>query len=137
MNGLESSHINQKGKLKREGTKTLGPVPDLEEHVQPDWWRRIFNSTYLKTDADVVDDQSITAQEIEAFSLALKLSPQDRILDLCCGQGRHSLELTREGFENVEGLDRSRYLIQRARSSAKKENLKVVFREGDARKLPY
>ncbi|MDY6967013.1 MAG: class I SAM-dependent methyltransferase, partial [Halobacteriota archaeon] len=80
---------------------------------------------------------SITAQEIEAFSLALKLSPQDRILDLCCGQGRHSLELTREGFENVEGLDRSRYLIQRARSSAKKENLKVVFREGDARKLPY
>ena len=133
----EYGHNIQKGKSKGEGVKSLGPVPDLEEHVQPDWWRRIFNSTYLKTDADVIEDQRITSQEIEAFSSILKLSPEERILDLCCGQGRHSLELTRKGFENVEGLDRSHYLIQRARSSAKKENLKVIFREGDARKLPY
>ena len=133
----EYGHNIQKEKSKGECVKSLGPVPDLEEHVQPDWWRRIFNSTYLKTDADVVEDQRITSQEIEAFSEILKLSPEDKILDLCCGHGRHSLELTRKGFEYVEGLDRSRYLIQRARSSAKKENLKVIFREGDARKLPY
>jgi len=37
----------------------------------------------------------------------------------------------------VEGLDRSRYLIQKARALSKKENLSVKFREGDARKLPY
>lgn len=118
-------------------TRCLGPVPDLEEHVHRDWWNRIFNSLYLKTDADVIDDQDISCHEVEVFSNILKLSLDDRILDLCCGQGRHSLELARRGFRNVEGIDRSHYLIQRAKTSARKENLNVRFREGDARKLPY
>jgi D-alanine-D-alanine ligase len=124
-------------KLLPSGPKSLGPVPDLEEHVQPDWWRYIFNSIYLKTDGDVIDDAHITVREIDVFTDILKLSTQDKILDLCCGQGRASLELARRGFGNVEGLDRSRYLIQKARAQSKKENLSVKFREGDARKLPY
>jgi len=37
----------------------------------------------------------------------------------------------------VEGLDRSHYLIQKAKERAKSESLSVKFREGDARKLPY
>lgn len=116
---------------------TLGPVPDLEEHVHPDWWRGIFNSLYLKTDADVVEDQSITREETAMFADLLKLSPDDRILDLCCGQGRHSMELARRGLKNVEGIDRSHYLIQRAKQTAQQQGLSVRFREGDARKLPY
>lgn len=119
------------------GTKPLGPVSNLEEHVRPDWWRRIFNSIYLKTDADVVDNQTNTQKEVDLFSTLLRLSPEDRILDLCCGQGRHCLELARRGFKNVEGLDRSHYLIQRAKAHAKKEGLALRFREGDARRLPY
>ncbi|MBP2030827.1 D-alanine-D-alanine ligase [Methanohalophilus levihalophilus] len=117
--------------------RTLGPVSHLEEHVRPDWWRHIFNSLYLKTDADVVDDENITKDEIDLFVSALKLDQNERIVDLCCGQGRHTLELVRRGYKNVEGLDRSRYLIQRAKTKARKENLHVRFREGDARKTPY
>jgi len=117
--------------------RILGPVANLEEYVRPDWWRHIFNSLYLKTDADIVDDQKITLQEVDLFSEILKPSPEDRILGLCCGQGRHSLELARRGFKFVEGLDRSHYLIQKAKLSAKKGVLNVRFREGDARKLPY
>src|SRR3989344_5088879 len=62
-------------------------------------------------------------------------SLDDKILDLCCGQGRHSLELTRREYKNIEGLDRSHYLIQRAKNTAKKDGLNIKFREGDARKL--
>ena len=40
--------------------KTIGPIANLEQHLQPDWWKRIFNSMYLKTDADVVEDNQIT-----------------------------------------------------------------------------
>jgi len=127
-------HRREKGPA---ATKWLGPVIDLEEHVQPDWWRRIFNSIYLKTDADVVDDQHITRKEVDLFSEILRLSPEDKILDLCCGQGRHSLELARRGFQNVEGLDRSHYLVQKAKVGAKREGLNVRYREGDARKIPY
>ncbi|MFX0163143.1 MAG: methyltransferase domain-containing protein [Candidatus Hodarchaeota archaeon] len=132
--GKKPQKRGEKGEQKR---KTLGPVQNLEEYVSTDWWRRIFNATYLKTDADVVDDQKITRREVDLFSEILNLSPKDKVLDLCCGQGRHSLELVRQGFENVEGLDRSHYLIQKAKAVAKKEGLKVRFREGDARKLPY
>ncbi len=55
--------------------KTLGPVPNLEEHVHPDWWRRIFNSIYLKTDADVVDDQNTTKKEVDYFSPSCSTTP--------------------------------------------------------------
>jgi D-alanine-D-alanine ligase len=37
----------------------------------------------------------------------------------------------------VHGLDRSHYLITRARNIARKEGLSVTFKEGDARKLPF
>ncbi|MGD9107479.1 MAG: methyltransferase domain-containing protein, partial [Desulfobacterales bacterium] len=114
----------------------LGPVDSLEDYVQPDWWRNIFNSLYLKTDADVVEDLNITRKEVDLFSKILNVATEDTILDLCCGQGRHVLELARRKYK-VEGLDRSRYLIQKAKTSAKKENLNVKFREGDARKLPF
>jgi D-alanine-D-alanine ligase len=122
-NEAATNHPHRRGKGPAV-TKWLGPVIDLEEHVQPDWWRRIFNSIYLKTDADVVDDQQITRREVDLFSEILRLSAQDKILDLCCGQGRHS-------------LDRSHYLVQKAKAGAKREGLNVRYREGDARKIPY
>jgi D-alanine-D-alanine ligase len=115
----------------------LGPLTDLEKHVRKDWWRKIFNAYYLKTDGDVVEDQKITSEEIDLITKILKINSDNKILDLCCGQGRHTLEFARRGFENVEGLDRSRYLIQKARNNAKKNGLSCKFREGDARKLPH
>lgn len=132
----KAKHLNNchRDKLK---CKVLGPVSNLEEYVYPTWWRNIFNSLYLKTDGDVVEDQRITNEEVDQFLSILKISPEDKILDLCCGQGRHSLELSRRGFKFIEGLDRSHYLIQRAKKQAIKEGFDVRFREGDARKLAY
>ncbi|MEW6620099.1 MAG: methyltransferase domain-containing protein [bacterium] len=117
--------------------RTFGPLHNLEEYVQPDWWRRIFNSIYLKTDADVVEDENLTAKEVDLFSKILRLSPEDRILDLCCGQGRHTFELASRGITDIDALDRSYYLIQKAKTQAKKEGLNIRFKEGDARKIPF
>jgi D-alanine-D-alanine ligase len=116
---------------------SLGPVRDLEAHVPADWWNRIFGSLYLKTDADVVDDADITRSEVDRILGILEPGPEDRVLDLCCGQGRHTLELARRGLQGVEGMDRSHFLVQRARRGARAEGLPVRFREGDARKLPH
>ncbi len=121
----------------KNGSAVLGPVENLELHLRPDWWRRIFNSMYLKTDADVVEDKSITKNEVDLFTSLLQVSKDSTILDLACGQGRHSLELSRQGFLNVFGLDRSHYLIRKAKSIMQQEGLKVNFKEGDARKLPF
>jgi len=117
--------------------EVLGPVENLESYVRADWWRDLFNANYLRTDGDVVEDKDITKKEVDTFLSALELSHDDKILDLCCGQGRHALEIARRGFTNVVGLDRSHYLINRARKINKSLNLNVVFKEGDARKLPF
>ena len=131
---------NQAAKPRKNGhsqTPKFGPVDNLESYLQPDWWRRIFNSMYLKTDADVVEDKQITNREVDLFTEFLGLDKNMVILDLACGQGRHSLELARRGFRNVNGLDRSHYLIRKAKNISAAEGLSVNFKEGDARKLPY
>lgn len=124
-------------KPKTEITIFLGPVESLESYVKADWWREIFNANYIRTDGDIIDDTRVTKSEVDLFTSVLGLEPSDHILDLCCGQGRHSLELARRGFSKVFGLDRSHYLITRARKQARTEGLAASFREGDARKLPY
>jgi D-alanine-D-alanine ligase len=124
-------------KKKRVIPRSLGPVSNLEEHVKPDWWQTIFNPFYLKTDGDVVNNDIATRREIDLFMDILTLTPEDSVLDLCCGHGRHSLELARRGFKNIHGLDRSRYLIRKAKNQASKEGLSVKFREGDARRMFY
>ncbi len=127
--------LNRSVKAER-AVKSLGPVGNLEDHVRPEWWREIFTGIYLKTDADVVGDAAITAEEVSGILEILNPPADGRLLDLCCGQGRHTLELARRGYD-AEGLDRSHYLIQKARSTAKKEGLRVKFREGNAKHLSY
>ncbi|HEU0155882.1 MAG TPA: class I SAM-dependent methyltransferase, partial [Stellaceae bacterium] len=120
---------------RRIGARTLGPVSDLERHLPSDWWRTLFNSLYLETDGDVIENDRNTADEVDLLIRTAGIERNDRILDLCCGQGRHSLELAARGFRHVIGLDRSRYLIRLARKRAKQRNLAVSFHEGDARRF--
>lgn len=127
-------HNGNNGSRSRKNGQTpngsFGPVENLEHYLQPDWWRRIFNSMYLKTDADVVEDMQITNKEVDLFTEILGLEKNMVILDLACGQGRHSLELARRGFKNVNGLDRSHYLIRKAKNICTTEQLNAGFREG-------
>ncbi|HXC89420.1 MAG TPA: methyltransferase domain-containing protein [Stellaceae bacterium] len=121
------------GRRQRNGFRTLGPVPDLERHLDSDWWRTLFNALYLETDGDVFENERNTTDEIDLLIRSAGLELEHRILDLCCGQGRHSLELARRGFRHVTGLDRSRYLIRLARKRARQCGLQVSLHEGDAR----
>lgn len=125
----------KKTDLSNSGVKTLGPISDLERHLPSDWWQSLFNSLYLKTDGDVVENHANTAYEVDMLIRTACLEPNDKILDLCCGQGRHCLELAKRGFRNLTGIDRSRYLIRLARKRAKQANLNIAFHEGDARKF--
>jgi SAM-dependent methyltransferase len=56
------------------------------------------------------------------------------VLDLCCGPGRHSMELARHGFR-VTGVDRSGYLLGKAKKMAKLERLDIEWVREDMRKF--
>ncbi|PEN14798.1 D-alanine--D-alanine ligase [Longibacter salinarum] len=113
-----------------------GPVPRLGPHVPSDWWRTLFDETYLFTDADVLTP-AITAREVDHLLDHTGLGTDDVVLDLCCGHGRHALELARRGFRKISGLDQSEYLLEVARSSARNEGIDIPFALGDARDLPF
>ncbi len=58
-----------------------------------------------------------TAQEVAFLVEALGLHPGNRVLDLGCGPGRHSLALAQAGFECV-GIDLSQTFVELAEASA-------------------
>ena len=101
--------------------------------VDDNWWQELFDEIYLLTDARSVCDEKLTRQEVDFLVEALELDKSASILDLCGGHGRHSLELSRRGFQNVTVLDYSRYLVELGGKRAKEEGLDTIFIQGDAR----
>lgn len=122
-------------KASHSSARTIGPVTDLERHLPTEWWKTLFNALYLKTDGDVVENTDATVAEVDCVLAVTGAAKDQKILDLCCGQGRHSLELARRGFDNVIGIDRSRYLVRLARKRAQREHFSTKFHEGDARNI--
>jgi SAM-dependent methyltransferase len=70
--------------------------------------------------------------DVEKIVSLLGIQSGAKILDLCCGPGRHSLELTRRGFR-VTGVDRTRQYLDGAIKQAAKEGLDIEFIHEDMR----
>src|SRR5262245_32774856 len=70
----------------------------------------------------------------ELIGKALKLAPVQgkAALDLCCGPGRFSIALAERGF-SVTGVDRTNYLLQKARVRARAANVNVEWVQKDMR----
>jgi D-alanine-D-alanine ligase len=101
--------------------------------LDPDWWKKLFDRTYLITDARSVCDEELTRREVDFLVDFVRLDKDQAILDLCGGQGRHALELSRRGFQDVTVLDYSPFLVDTGRRHAEEENLKTCFIQEDAR----
>jgi len=71
-------------------------------------------------------------QEVEQIVSLLKLEPGVGICDLCCGLGRHSLELGRLGY-CVTGVDRTGLYIEQAKKKANEQGLNIRFVQDDMR----
>ncbi|NLF40786.1 class I SAM-dependent methyltransferase [bacterium] len=54
------------------------------------------------------------------------------VLDLCCGPGRHSVALAQRGFR-VTAVDRTAFLLGKARQRARKAGVKMEFVHSDMR----
>lgn len=102
-------------------------------HIDTDWWKNIFDDIYLLTDSRSICDDTLTREEVDFIETALNINKTDPVLDLCGGQGRHAIELSRRGFTSVMVLDYSDYLVRMGRQQADQLNLNTIFFQGDAR----
>jgi len=98
-----------------------------------EWWQRFFGPDYLRMYR--FDQASNRRQAVDAEKL-LGISPPAAVLDLCCGQGRHAVELAARGFQ-VTGLDASKFLLREARKAARKRKVEVGWVHGDMREIPF
>ena len=64
--------------------------------------------------------------------LALANFQGSAVLDLCCGPGRHAVELAKRGY-SVTGVDRTAFLLERARERADKAAAAVEWVQQDMR----
>jgi SAM-dependent methyltransferase len=102
----------------------------LAKEIAEDWYVSAFANT-----ADMAWTDR-TEAEVERAMRMLRPQGGERVLDLACGSGRHSLELKRQGFDAV-GADISPELLEIARREAAKEGLEVEFVEADLRELDF
>jgi SAM-dependent methyltransferase len=100
--------------------------------IPSDWYRSAFppEETEKRPWADR------TEAEVDRALAMLGAAGSERVLDLACGTGRHSLELARRGFA-VVGVDISPDLLEIARSDAGAQSLDASFVEADLRKLDF
>ena len=83
-----------------------------------------------------IGTQTEARRDISFASTILKIQPQDRILDLCCGGGRHLLALSEMGYRNLTGVDLSMPLLKIAHQALRSCKTSSVLL-ADMRQLPF
>ncbi|RYZ41166.1 MAG: methyltransferase domain-containing protein [Myxococcaceae bacterium] len=112
-------------------------LPHIQQQLQPrpespPWYREAFSITddvwYLPLDATA-------ATEVEQALRLLELEPGASVLDVCCGHGRHAIELARRGL-SVTGLDLSSERLGMARERAGRAGVDITWVQSDMRSIP-
>jgi SAM-dependent methyltransferase len=89
------------------------------------FWRELYPYMF--------DEQRFaTADEQVRGILKLAGVRRGSVLDLCCGPGRHSVALAKRGFQ-VTGVDRTRFLLKKARQRTRSARVRVEFVRADMR----
>jgi SAM-dependent methyltransferase len=103
----------------------------VSDQIPEDWYADAFDAASAEmawTDR--------TGTEVDRVVKILQPHGGERVLDLACGSGRHSLELRRRGFD-VVGADISADLIEIARRDTADAGLDVEFVRADLRDLDF
>jgi SAM-dependent methyltransferase len=106
---------------------------------RPEWWDDVFNRQAFLT-LYQRSDLRLAVTQVDQIQRLLDLRPPARVLDVCSGYGRHSIDLAKRGFA-VTGVDISEFQVGEARRLAAEAGLvpeaglTPTFMVGDARHL--
>ena len=89
------------------------------------FWRETFPFIFSEKRLGLADE--IIGKVLKLTQLKAKSA-----LDLCCGPGRFAIALAQRGF-SVTGVDRTKYLLDRARARARAARVQVEWVQQDMR----
>lgn len=98
------------------------------------WYEVLFENYGQKYDNECFTQG--TKGECDFIEKEINFNKDLQIIDIGCGTGRHSIELTKRGY-SVTGIDLSESLLVKAREKAKQRNVQINFLNHDARNLPF
>ncbi len=97
-----------------------------------------MNSNYkvgdLIYDANIYDGMNTNLADLHFYKQWLPNDKDARILELCCGTGRLTLPIAKDGY-NISGVDYTSSMLEQAKLKASKERLEIAFIEADIRTL--
>jgi len=96
-----------------------------------DWYKKIW-SLDMKNESWVED----TETQVNFIIKILGLTGKERILDLACGFGRHSLAFARKGY-SVVGVDITKAFVDDATKTTEEESLDAKFINADIRDVDF
>jgi len=102
--------------------------------IKNNWWKTTFGREYFSLwNPSSLSSQTWTRKEIKLI-IDLRLKNGAKVLDIPCGQGRHSVELAKKGFQ-VTGVDYSSTALQIAKKWARQNKVSPIFIKQDMRFL--
>ncbi|MEA5574738.1 class I SAM-dependent methyltransferase [Calothrix sp. UHCC 0171] len=102
--------------------------------MKKQWYESLFENYGLKYDNENFTQG--TVGECDFIEREINFDKSLKILDVGCGTGRHTIELSNRGY-NVTGIDLSEAQLARAKQKAESYNLKIDFQKQDARNLSF
>ena len=99
------------------------------------WYKDLFaGEDPVRLESYSESDKS--RREVDFVIEKLGLQPGAGILDLCCGQGRHLLDLLRRGYD-VVGVDLSEYMLSKCREIASQQGVEPRLIQADMREIDF
>ena len=84
--------------------------------------------------ADIYDGLNNSLSDLEFYKKWLPQNKDAKILELCCGTGRLTIPIAKDGY-NIKGVDYTLSMLERAKEKAFQAGLKIDFIEADIRGL--
>ena len=98
------------------------------------WYESLFENYARTYDSEIFTQGTIG--ECDFIEKEINYDKSLKIVDIGCGTGRHSIELTKRGYK-VIGIDLSESQLECAKEKAEAINLQIDFQKHDARNLPF
>lgn len=99
------------------------------------WYQNFFGEDYQRIYSPFLPPER-TAQEVEGIIALLNLPVGSKILDLCCGYGRHTIPLAQHGYQ-LTGQDLSNVFLQQAQVESDTQGVQACWLHSDMKNIPF
>jgi ubiquinone/menaquinone biosynthesis C-methylase UbiE len=98
-----------------------------------EWYENFYTKAFIELCGFATPEQ--TQREAAFVVKVLNITSETKLLDLCCGYGRHAYEIAKLSHCNIIGVDWSNEYLAMAKEHY--STPEITYRKGDMRDLPF